>query len=144
MSEDIVDPVLGLLRYDASLDWYEGQILRNGVAVRIFLSMEEADSLDPVLARARQILSRFEEYAAQARDYAAAELLETKNQSWLSRGERELDADDFKSRMSLRNIQFYADGRVVFHHNDGDLFWGHSIEIHMDSEDHFDYADTPG
>jgi hypothetical protein len=56
-------------------------------------------------------------------------LLPLKNESWLAEGEVDVTADQFKGRMALESITVHPDGSFEFWHNDGDLFWGHSIQI---------------
>jgi hypothetical protein len=46
--------------------------------------------------------------------------------------------------MRLEAITFESGGSVTFYHNDGDLFWGHCIEIGMTAADEFNHADIPG
>jgi hypothetical protein len=40
-----------------------------------------------------------------------------------------LTAGEFKKRMALDSITVVPDGSFEFWHNDGDLFWGHLIQI---------------
>ncbi len=77
-------------------------------------------------------------------DYAVAELLPLKNESWLDEDEKPITPEQFRSRMSLESLVFYPDGDVTFYHRDGDLFWGHCIQIGMNNRGDFHDADIPG
>lgn len=140
---EINDKELGRLIYEKELDWYTGQIVYQERQIAIHLSTNEDGDVQPALMRAVEIVARVDEFARAAEDYAAAMLLELKNDSWLDEDEEPLDAERFKDLMTLESIVFYEDG-VTFYHNDGDLFWGHSIEIGMDGENNFNHADIPG
>ena len=72
------------------------------------------------------------------------ELLPLKNENWLDEDEAELSPDEFKDRMTLESITVYPSGSFDFWHNDGDLFWGHSIQISGNLSDGPKHADIPG
>jgi hypothetical protein len=71
-------------------------------------------------------------------------LLPLKNDSWLGENERELTPADFKKKMKLQSINVAGDGSFEFWHDDGDLFWGHSIQIRGKLKDGLVDADIPG
>ena len=77
-------------------------------------------------------------------EFAVAELLPLKNRSWLDDGEAELTPKQFKSRMKLMSVSVAEDGRFEFWHNDGDLFWGHSIQLCGTLKEGLNAADIPG
>jgi hypothetical protein len=37
--------------------------------------------------------------------------------------------EEFKARMALESVTVEADGSFQFWYGDGDLFWGHSIQV---------------
>jgi hypothetical protein len=57
------------------------------------------------------------------------ELLSLKNEAWREEGESPLAAADFIKRMKLESISVLTNGDIEFWHDDGDLFWGHAIEV---------------
>jgi hypothetical protein len=61
--------------------------------------------------------------------HAAAELLPVKNATWLGVGETKVTAAQFKQRMKLQWITVRPNGELAFWHKDGDLFFGHDIEV---------------
>ncbi|OAI46466.1 hypothetical protein AYO44_11310 [Planctomycetaceae bacterium SCGC AG-212-F19] len=58
--------------------------------------------------------------------------------------EVELNAKQFKARMTLEAITVTPSGSFDFWHNDGDLFWGHSIQISGNLTKGPTHADIPG
>jgi hypothetical protein len=51
---------------------------------------------------------------------------------------------DFQKQMKLQSINVAGDGRFEFWHHDGDLFWGHAIQISGTLKDGLTDADIPG
>ncbi|MGA9520096.1 MAG: DUF2262 domain-containing protein [Myxococcaceae bacterium] len=139
----IHDEVLGSLRHDAELDRYQGSYAFEATFLTISVS-SDGGSFEAALARARHILLGLKHYSESAKEYAALKLLGRKNDSWLDEDEDPLTSDEFKARMQLTALDFSGDGGVTFWHDDGDLFWGHAIEIDMNGEDRYFRADTPG
>jgi hypothetical protein len=62
----------------------------------------------------------------------------------LDEDEIELTADQFKGRMTLESITVHPNGSFTFWHNDGDMFWGHSIEVSGSLTKGLRRADIPG
>jgi hypothetical protein len=61
-------------------------------------------------------------------------LLEVKNGSWLNEGELPMSEAQFMRKMKLESITVEEDGSFDFWFEDGDIFWGHSIEVRGDQE----------
>ena len=80
------------------------------------------------------------ELAAVAVEYG----LSRKNESWLGEGEGEMDAKTFLGRIAVETITVDPEGNVGFYYNDGDVFWGHSIEISGSLKEGLSYFDIPG
>lgn len=55
-----------------------------------------------------------------------------------------MTAEQFKARMKLEGITPHPDGPFDFWHDDGDLFWGHSIQISGNLSEGPTHADIPG
>lgn len=138
------DPSFGAFTLDRGIDWFTGQAVWNGVPVALNLSSKESEEVEAALETARALWRSQESWSRRIADYAAQELLPLKNESWLDEGEAELTADQFKARMRLEAITVHPDGSFVFWHNDGDLFWGHSIQISGSLSEGPTDADIPG
>ena len=139
---------LNALCYEERLNWYTGQIEIAGVQVALYLSPDADQGLEPALRRAREVLAEFAAYHRRAEEYAVQELQPLKNEYWLedlgNDEEPPLKAEQFTSRMTLEALVFEPDGDVTFYYDDGDLFFGHEIEVGMDATDAFVHADIPG
>jgi len=72
------------------------------------------------------------------------ELLNLKNSTWPDDDGRPITAEEFKARMRLDSITIESDASTTFWHDDGDLFYGHSIQVSIDADDHCSGVDIPG
>lgn len=77
-----------------------------------------------------------EDIIDKAKQYCAKELLDLKNELWLSEGEKALTKAEFVEQLELHFIQMSAEGTRIYF-GDGDIFWGHEIEVKMTGERQF-------
>ena len=112
--------------------------------VSLSLSTDQPDELEKALRTAHSLWQNQSKWNERIRNYAVQELLPLKNDAWLGEGEAELSADQFDGRMMLESVTVYPDGSFEFWHNDGDLFWGHSIQIGGTLSEGPTQADIPG
>lgn len=136
------DPTFGTFTLDRRVDWFTAEVMWNGN--RVSLNLAESDEVHEALAAAHALWQEQREWNRRIRDYAVQELLPLKNEAWLSEDEAELTADEFKDAMTLESITVYPDGSFDFWHDDGDLFWGHSIQISGSLSEGPTDADIPG
>jgi hypothetical protein len=144
MPHDRAHPYLGRLRYDDSLGWWEGSIVRNGSPVTLYLSLDDCEDEEALLATAEAVCRDLASWCERIEEFAVRELLPLKNESWRDEGESEVGADEFRRRMSLQSIALYPSGNIEFLHGDGGLFAGHSIQVSGTIEDGPTDADIPG
>ncbi len=142
--QPIDDEVLGHLVYNDEYNWYESEIFKEGLPLAVKVEVGEDGDAKIALERAKAIFANFDHYAEAAKTHAVDQLLTLKNDSWLDEDEDPVNPNRFKARMILEELFFSRDGDVIFYHDDGDLFWGHAIEIGMNGADIFDHADIPG
>ncbi|MFN6460867.1 MAG: DUF2262 domain-containing protein [Nostoc sp. DedVER02] len=140
---DIKDEILGYLRYNSELDWYESQLFFYETQLSISLSIDDNDNVESALNRASSVIPELKDYAKRAKEYAVEQLLNLKNETWLDEGEA-LTSEKFKSRMTLEALVFCPEGKVEFYYNDGNLFFGHYILIKMDKYNYFVDASIHG
>jgi hypothetical protein len=135
---------LATFTLDRSVDWFEGEITWCGEAIRLVLDATGPEELEEAAGVARTLYDNQTAWQRRIRDYAIAELLPLKNEAWLADGEGALAAADFDVRMTLESITVAPDGTFEFWHNDGDLFFGHAIQIGGDLTRGPTHADIPG
>jgi hypothetical protein len=138
------DPQFGLFKLNKRVNWFEGQAEWCGVSVSLALKLDHSNNPDPVLQTARELWKAMEAWRQEVNAFAVSQLLDLKNDTWLADGEEEVTAQRFVETMRLEAISVYPDGRFVFWHNDGNLFWGHSIQISGSLSQGLTDADIPG
>ncbi|HET6251983.1 MAG TPA: DUF2262 domain-containing protein [Tepidisphaeraceae bacterium] len=121
------DAQFGKFTLDRNVDWYVGESRWNDQPIKLTLSPDNAGSIEEALKTARILWKRQPSWDRKVQKFAVSKLLPLKNSSWLDVDEPKLTAKGFLAKMKLESITIYADGSFDFWHNDGDLFWGHSI-----------------
>lgn len=129
------DPVFGTLTLERGRDWYVALATWNGTAVQLKISVEGDHDFAAALESAHRLWRDQPAWDARVLDCAAAKLLPLKNSDWLDEDESEVSADQFRRRMTLKSIWVSADGSFDFWYDDGDLFWGHTIDVSGSLED---------
>jgi hypothetical protein len=140
------DPRFGELYWDRQFHWFVGETEWNGRTIEFTLrsASESPDDCDEALRTAHTLWSDETGWAKRINDYAVAELLELKNDNWLGEDESPLSPEEFVGRMSLQSIACDGEDEFTFWHDDGDLFWGHSIQICGNLRQGPTSADIPG
>lgn len=133
-----------MLELDRRFDDYNGKAQWCGAEVRLSLSCADASEPRGALAAAASLFQDQAEWSKRVKEFAADRLLPVKNEYWLQDNEAELSREDFISRMTLEEISVDESGAFSFWHDDGDLFWGHSILINGDLTEGLTDADIPG
>ncbi len=138
------DSQFGTLILDRRINAYRGKAIWNRVEVEISIHKDETGEIEGGLRTLRQLWQDQGTWAERIGNYAAQQLLRLKNDNWLDEDEAPLSADEFMARLRLECISIDQEGSFTFWHNDGDLFWGHSVEICGNLRDGPTFADIPG
>jgi hypothetical protein len=138
------DPVFGTLTLDRQIDCFRGDAVWNGQPIALTLSVGERNDIEEALEVAHALWLCQNKWDQRIRDFALTELLPLKNENWLDEGEAEVTREQFEKRMSLESVSVYPDGSFEFDHNDGDLFWGHSIQVSGSLSEGPNHAAIPG
>lgn len=139
-----VDEFFGEFTLDRAVNWFEAEVDWRSKSIRLSLSMDNCANRDGLVDMAKSLWKSQNLWSRRITDFAITELLPLKNESWLETGKKELTPRDFARKMKLESITLYPDGSFEFWHNDGDLFWGHSILVSGDLEKGPTDADIPG
>jgi hypothetical protein len=134
----------GKLTLDRGMDWFCGKARWNGRKVDINFPTDGGESIDGGLATAELLWKRQAEWKRKVDGFAVQELLPIRNEHWLSEGEKTLPPKQFKARMKLNSISISSDGQFEFWHDDGDMFYGHSIQVCGSLRAGLTRADIPG
>ena len=140
----VSDPTFGTLKFNRDVDWWEADVTWLEQPIELCLAAESSSELESVLEKARILWQDQQTWNKRIQDFAVENLLELKNDTWLDEDEEPVSASQFIDRMILESITIYPDGGFDFLHNDGDLFWGHSIQVTGTLEEGPTHADIPG
>ncbi len=141
-------PSLGKLTYNEKIEWYEGTFHTERQSIEVSVYNAETDVFDQLLAFVdQQISSKFYEQILLKME---STMIELKNDVWLGEdeetGEDEppITVEDFRKRISVSSIVFYEDCTSSIYCNDGDIFWGHTINISVDENGEYKDASLAG
>lgn len=134
----------GVLTFEPEYQWFGGETKLEDRAIALNLELAERDQALELIPALQKVTKDLASLDLAARRYAAEQLLETKNDSWLDEDEEELTEEDFIGRMTLESLTVDEDGEVTMWYEDGDLFWGHSICIRQSQEGEWLSAEMMG
>ncbi len=134
----------GHITLNRSIGWFEGDAHWNGSSIRINFHIDEESDISSGLEIAGKLWDHQEAWKQKVDAFAVQKLLSLKNETWLAEDEAPLNPQQFIARMTLQSISIHPDGNFEFWHHDGDLFWGHSIQISGSLEEGLTEADIPG
>lgn len=140
------DPDFGTFLFNRKFGLFTAAVTWMSQPIELELEPKDKDrnNVEACLEIARQLWAGMSIWQSRIQDFAVQELLPLKNDGWLEEDEGPCTADEFKNKMELHSITIYCDGHFSFWHSDGDMFWGHSIQIRANLIDGPYDADTPG
>lgn len=121
------DPYFGTLKLNKLVNWLEAEVIWIENKVAFSVEYETKEYIDKALRNGQLIFEDKEKWDKEAREFAAKELLELKNDFWLEDDEQELTEENFSQRITLNSFSMTDNGDFDFWFDDGDIFWGHSI-----------------
>ena len=109
--------------------------------IEYYFSAENKEELKKV----KDIFSNIEiiDFIEKAKDYITKKLLKLKNDLWLEEDEKEVAKKEFKARMKFTSLYVFSES-ANFYFDDGDLFWGHTIEVTVNQNLEFTDANIVG
>ena len=133
-----IENELGSFALDRDFSWFEGSINWNGVEANVYLETDEedGDTAKQAMKVLKRVVDNIVENDIRYREYAAEELTELAN-DWMEASD-EIDTEEitkeiFMQRMEMSEITVSSNGSLSLFYNDDDMFWGHVIEIEVDS-----------
>ena len=126
---EMTDPVIGTLVFDRSAQCFVAQALWLDEPIDISVYPDDDGAATNALQTAQTLFGAMEVWTDRVNKCAVAELLENKNDNWLDEDEEPISGEEFIDQMQLESINVYPDGTFDFCLDDGDLFWGHTIQV---------------
>ena len=140
---------LGSFVLDREFSWFEGIVNWNGVEANVYLETDEedGDTAEQAMKVLKELVDNIVDNDNKYRAFAAQELTELANE-WLEDSD-EIDTEKitrelFKKRMEISSITVSPDGSLSLFYNDDDMFWGHIIEIVVESNGEIISANIAG
>ena len=78
------------------------------------------------------------------KQYAATELLQLKNESWLEEDEVPLTESEFIENINIESILAFSNKSFKIFFTDNDIFWGHAIAVAIDRDLNFNGVNIAG
>jgi hypothetical protein len=125
-----VSPDLGTFGFNAELDRHEANVVLDGAQVAVRVAAEAFDGERRIAELVEVIADRRDRYL----DDVADDLLEDKNDDWLSDGEAPLAREDFRRRVRLQAIEVGPAGEVDLLIDDDGMFWGHEVVVRLGAD----------
>ena len=154
-NENISKPVLleteyGNFELDRSLSWFSSEDIKIGdYSLMVYLETDEedGDTADGALQAFMEIAKDFESFDKKNKEGACEFLLDLAN-DWLADNEDaevdEITRQMFIESISINEMTVSPEGFVTLYYDDGDMFWGHSIEIDVEADGTVSDADIAG
>jgi hypothetical protein len=108
---------------------FVGRAMWCGVEVRVELCGADEARLRLAAGAAETVFAAQHEWDARLKQCAVDQLLSLKNTTWLDEDDEAVLADDFIARLTLMSVHVDDEGGFIFWWDDGDLFWGHTVEV---------------
>lgn len=119
---------LGEFRQDTRLpDQHHGSANWAGRTIDLILS-DEVGSLDDAAGHAVALLAKAPLWDAEMRDRLYERYYSVWNESWREDG-TEFSKSEWMTHFTLESLEVHADGHFAAWVADGDLFWGHNMEV---------------
>ena len=143
-----IDTPYGKFVLDRSMSWFEGEIELNGLDFTAFLETDEdnGETAELALKVFLKTAENFEDFDRKNKEFAADNLLDLAHE-WQESDEGEnepLTREQFIEAIGVSEWTVTPYGNMTMYYYDGDIFWGHAIEINIDEDGNIEDADIAG
>jgi hypothetical protein len=125
----LAHPTFGQLTFDRGRGAFQATVALGGKPIEVSIRAAEEAPDAAVLAIAEHFWKHRSDWDHRLREFAATQLIELKNDTWLQENEKPLTEAGFIKKLTPNSIGFDLPDRFTIYYNDGDIFWGHAIEI---------------
>ena len=141
-------PSIGELKYNEELEWYEGDIEINNILAGLSINYTTPKKFEKLISFVTtQFKNKFYDKILLEME---GEMIALKNDTWLGENEETgkeelpITAKEFRIRISIESMVFHEDGSSTIYCNEGDVFWGHLIEINIDKKGNYKNSNLAG
>ena len=137
------DSALGIFTQDPAIaEHVVGSCQWCGKTLRLVLS-RDGGTYEQAATHAVSFLEKQRLWNEELNDRIHSSLYETWDECWRQDGEP-LDKDQWLARLELYSIEVSAEGYLSAWYRDGDLFWGHLVNVFGKLDSGTMYADLMG
>lgn len=136
-----MDPILS---FNTETSDFECIAKHNGKEYNVNLLDFTANDMEVASRLANRVCEWLDENFERVTKFVANELLSLKNDQWLEEDEPAVSEADFLNTIELDGLNVFTDGSFEVLFKDGDLFWGHWINVDIDSDFNLRQADLWG
>ena len=136
--------IINKLTFNNNSEIFESTIFGEGKSHEFTLCDfgKEEETIATVLAN--KIFMWLVDNIDSVKKYAASDLVNLKNRTWLEEGEEPLTETKFAERIELDSILAFSEGSFQIFFIDNDIFGGHAIRIEINKDFNFNGADIAG
>jgi hypothetical protein len=125
----LAHPLFGQLTFNRGHDSFQATLALAGQPIEVSIRAYDEAPDPAVLVIAERFWKDQAHWDHRLREFAAAQLIDLKNDSWLQEDEHPLTDAEFIKKLTPNSMGFDPPDRFTIYYNDGDIFWGHAIEI---------------
>lgn len=116
--------------FDSGLERYEAAVEIGAAQVAVRVAREAFEDRSVIV----ELVAVVAREVGRVLDQVVDELLEDKNDDWLSDGESSLSKQDFRRGLTLQAIELGPGGEIELAIDDDGIFWGHELTVALDAD----------
>jgi hypothetical protein len=120
---------IGTIKLNEDKDQFSVDALWLGKSIELEFSVDDNGEVNQGIETVKELWKHQSVWDDKAKRYAAGKLLDLKNEVWFDDDEKEINTTQFINRMQLEALILSEEGCFEFVFDDGDLFWGHYIQV---------------
>ena len=129
IKDKIEIPSIGVVTLNDNKNKYLGKGNWCDKIIPIQFLVDNLDKIDKSILTANTLWKSQLDWNKKIYNTILIDLLKLKNECWLEDDEKPISTDQLVQNIKLKSLIFYEDGDFQFWFDDGDIFWGHSIEV---------------
>lgn len=125
----LAHPLFGQLTFNRGHESFQATLALAGQPIEVSIQAYDEAPDAALLAVAELFWKNQAHWDHRLREFAAAQLIDLKNDTWLQEDEKPLTEAEFIKRLTPNSMGFDPPDHFTIYYNDGDTFGGHAIEI---------------